>query len=164
MSYAANRDAMAARINSVADAGVVSNYRRSLTTWADFQTAFTCTIGGVMQVRGWSIAWESGDMTPETWMADGSRRMQGYQTWVARGYLGVKDSDATDRTFSALVEDVRTALVTMAAALTAPSIRQSHVPVMVRQNGFIELGAPGQGQALCHYAEISVTFLDSELV
>lgn len=164
MSYANNIAAIVARLNTVPNLGVISNYRRNITTWDSFNASFTININGVKQVRAADVSWESGDLSPAGSQSDGRERMAGMQTYVVRMYMGVKDADATDRTFSGLVEAVRTALVTFAAALVAPTPRQLAVPVVVRQNGFSILGGPGEGGALIHYAEISTTFYDSEIV
>lgn len=161
MSDAISRAALVARLNTVPDIGVVSGYRRAIVTWADFRAAFAATIGGVEQLRGWSVAWESGDLQPDAWQADGRLRMAGTQTYVARGYLGLSDADATDLTFAALVGAARDALATFGTVLPEP---QSHVPVFLRQNTFIELDIPGKGRGLCHYCELAITFRDTVIL
>lgn len=162
MSYADRRDAIVARLLSVPERGVVLDYRKAVTTWTDFKAAFTSAIGGRQVLRGWTVAWESGTLEPNGWAPPGDRiRMTGDQVFVVRGYMGHNAQEATDRTFSALVDAVMLALSTSAAAL---EVRQSHVPVSVRQNGFVELDAPGVGAVLCHYAEIGLRIRDERVV
>lgn len=160
MSYVDIRDAIEARLNTVDDIGVVSDFRRAITTYADFETAFVTTVDTNRQIRGWSIAWESGRYDPISWTASGAR-MQGPQTFVVRGYMSAQDSRATDREFSALIREVIAAVATCGASLTP---KQPWVPVELRTNGFAELAAPGEGVVLVHYCEIAVLIDDMEVV
>lgn len=158
---AAIRAAILARLDAVTNIGATNDYRRAVTTWTALEAAYTATIGGVKQVRGWSIAWESGQFTPGAWLTSAQMRVAGPQTYVVRGYMSSSDVDATDKTFALLLEDVAEALVTCMAALDP---RQSHVPVVLRQNGYAQFEIPGVGIGLVHYGELSVTVHDERAV
>ncbi len=161
-TYAQVRDAIVARLETVADIGNVQDYRRTAQTFAQLEAAFTATIGGQKQIRGWSVAWESAEWRPDGVTATGQMRMAGDEVWVVRGYMSAHDAGATDRVWSALIEQTMTALATCMAAL---SPRQSHVPVVLRQNAFAELDVPGVGTgAVVHTAEIAVTLRNERVV
>ncbi|MBV6425160.1 MAG: hypothetical protein NAOJABEB_02974 [Steroidobacteraceae bacterium] len=161
-TYADIRDAIEARLNTVANIGNVQDYRRVAQTYSQLDAAFTATIGGVKQIRGHSIAWESATWEPEGWQSAAQMRMTGDEVFVVRSYMSANDGQATDRTFSALVESMMSALVTCAASLTP---RASHVPVTLRQNGFATFDVPGIGEAaIIHYAEIAVTVPNQRVV
>lgn len=160
MSYETIRDAIEARLNTVTDIGVVSDYRRSITTYADFADAFTTTVGDDRQIRAWDIAWESGRYDPMGWTGTGMR-MRGPQTFIVRGYMSAQDSRATDREFSALIRSVIVAISKAGQALTP---RQEWAPVELRTNGFMSFEAPGIGTVLIHHCEIAITLDDEEVV
>lgn len=161
MSYAAIRDAIVARLETVTDIGRINDYRRGITTREAFDAAFVATIDGVRQVRGWDVAWESGEYRPNGWQDDGTMRMSGTHTYVVRGYLSQNDADGSDKVMSALVVNVMRALATCKAAIEP---RESHVPVTLRSNGFLTFEAPGFGGLLVNYTEIAITVLDDEVV
>ena len=63
--------------------------------------------------------------------------------------------------FSALIRLVIRALSTCMASAAR---RQSHVPVFLRSNVFMNFEAPSAGVALIHYCEIEVRVMDEEVV
>lgn len=161
-TYAQVRDAIAARLNTVSGIGNVQDYRRTAQTYAQLESAFTATISAQKQIRGWSIAWESGELTPSGIQGNGTMRMTGQETWVIRGYMSANDAQATDRTWSALIESVMAALTTCMAALIP---RQSHVQVLLRQNVFAVFDVPGVGQqAIVHMAELAVVLHNERVI
>lgn len=160
-TYEQLRDAIVARIASVPDVGVVNDFRRGVTTYEEFARAFTTSIAGQSVLRGWTVAWEAGVLTPDGWQADGRMRLRGPATYVVRGYAGVNDAAASERDFSALVRAVMLALATCQAALTP---RLSHVPVTLRQHTFLTWDVPGLGAVLAHHAEIAVEVQVEEVV
>jgi len=161
VSYEAIRDSIVARLNTVADIGVVNDYRRGVVTYSDFASRFTTTIGGVQQIRGWDVAWESSAFDPDTWLNDGTMRLAGQQIYVVRGYMGVNDAAATDKTFSSLIRLVLRALASCKATL-AP--KEARVPVMLRSNAFLNFEVPGLGTTLVQHCEIVVRVRDEEVV
>lgn len=160
MAYSDIRDAIEARLNTVTNIGIVSDYRRALTTYTGFADAFVTTISGNQQVRGWSIAWEDGVYEPMGITSTGMR-MRGAQTFVVRGYMSAQDSRATDKEFSALIRSVIVAISKSGQALTP---RQEWAAVELRTNGFMEFNAPGEGGVMIHYCEIAITLDDEEVV
>lgn len=161
MAYADVRDAIEARLLTVPNIGRVNDYRRGVKSFADMETAFLTTVDGQRQIRGWDITWESGGYSPEAWQSDGAMLMAGEQVYVVRGYMSQRDADATDREFSALIRLVMRAVATCMAAATR---RQSHVPVFLRSNAFLNFEVPTQGVALIHHCEIEVRVMDEETV
>ena len=160
-TYAQVRDSIVTQMNTVANIGNVQSYRRVATTYAQLEAAFVATIGGQKQIRGWDVAWESGELNAEGWQG-AQMRMTGPETYVVRGYMSSNDAQATDRTFSGFIEALMAALVTCMAALMP---RQSHVSVLLRQNGYMVFGAPGVGDnAVIHHAEIAVRIHNERVI
>lgn len=160
-TYDEIRDAIEARLLTVPDVGHVEDYRRAVTSYADLEAAYVATVGGVKQIRAWSIAWEAAELRPSGWQADGTMLMAGAGTFVVRGYMSANDAQASDKTFSALL---RLALRALATCMAGLSPRQSHVPVTLRTNGYLNFEVPGMGTALVHHAEIAVPVQLQEVV
>jgi len=160
-TYAQVRDSIVTQMNTVANIGNVQSYRRVATTYAQLEAAFVATIGGQKQIRGWDVAWESGELNAEGWQG-AQMRMTGPETYVVRGYMSANDADASDRTWSGLIEAAMAALVTCISALVP---RQSHVTVLLRQNGYMTFDVPGVGTAaIIHHAEIAVRIHNERVI
>ena len=161
MSYPDVRDVIKARLLTVSNIGVINDYRRGAKDWTAFSTAFMTTVALKQQIRGWDVAWESGQYAPEAWESGNQMLMAGEHVYVVSGYMSHRDGDATDREFSSLIQSVMKALVTCMASATR---RQSHVPVMLRSNAFLNFEVPTQGVALIHHCEIEVRVMDEETI
>ena len=98
-------DAIEARLNTVANIGVVHDRVRFSAAWDDYLDHFKTTIGGVDQIRGWQI------VVPE--IASTAQRMgaieREYRIEIF-GILGLADGSNTAATFIALVALVLDAL------------------------------------------------------
>lgn len=155
-SYSSIRDAIVARVNTIANIGKVYGYTRQVADWSAYLNLFTSTIGGVKQVRGWEVSW---DGVPET-DADMGRFGGSIETYsfTIRGKQGLDDSAATEQTFDDLIEAIRSDLRS-----------QSNLGVLAVHVGSIQVTVPvidnrQFGSVLCHFCEINVRMhVDSDL-
>ena len=109
MSEAAIRTAIYNAINGVAQVGLVYDYERHATEWGDFLDLFKSTIGGTAQIRGWMIGYR-GIQSVENSRFSGAGRIARTHRFQVLGVMGIDDSEATEKTFAALAEDVCDAL------------------------------------------------------
>lgn len=141
MAYLSIRDALAARLETVTDAGKVHQRGRYKPAWTTFIALFTATIGGTKQVRGWWPERERVEVVDDEFGQTNWRH-----TFVIRGVLGVNDETDSDATFGALVEAALTALtgITIAGAwsVSPPALRAQDMRLF--------------GEVLCHYCEIAI--------
>jgi hypothetical protein len=109
MSEATIRAAIYNAVNGVSDVGLVYDYERLVKDWSEFQSMFTTTINGTKQVRAWWVGYRG------IIEVDGSRfktpkRITRKHLFHIKGFMGIDDSEATEKTFAALAEDVCDAL------------------------------------------------------
>lgn len=109
MSEATIRTAIYNAVNGVTDIGLVYDYERHSNDWGAFLDFFKTTIDSTDQIRGWMIGYRG---IAET---DGSRfttpkRITRKHRFNILGVMGIDDSEATEKTFAALAEDVCDAL------------------------------------------------------
>lgn len=145
MSEATIRAQIKAELESVSNIGLVHDYDRLTTTWDELLARFKTTISGSDQIRAWTIQWSG--FEPGDPQAMGGAFVR-FHRFVIRGYLGLDDSAATEKTFSALVEDVCDELdgsATLHSLATYFDTFWTSVPVCE---------ARMFGGTLCHYAEI----------
>ena len=156
MSEATVRGHLKTILESVTNIGIVHDYRRLAKTWEAILSLSKTTIGGQEQIRGWEItceAWSEEYLEPH---AESTKKtlMRTY-TYKIRGYFGVKDSTATEKTAMIVVEDV------MEALNSSSVLHDENV-----HDGVVYYGQtpPAQldafraqlfGGILCHYAEIT---------
>ncbi len=102
MSVAAIRAQIKTILQGVTNIGQVHDYDRWEINWDDFLALFKSTVGGVAQIRGWTIHVHSdGSSYPGT-----NNVGQFEHLFLLRGYLGLNDSNATEKAFDDLVEAV----------------------------------------------------------
>jgi len=154
MSEATTRATIKAILESVSNVGVVHDYERWAGTIPDVTTAFVTTISGAKLVRGWTITCQS--WTPR-WVAydedeeaDGGLVDRTY-VYKIRGYFGLKDADATEKTVFALVEAVCDALDADKTLHDEEAFEGQTPPAT------LTVFEPRMfGGVLCHYAEITL--------
>ena len=114
MSEATIRTAIYNAVSGVTDIGLVYDYERHSNDWGDFLDFFKTTIGSTAQIRGWMIGYRG---IPES---SGGRfttpsRITRKHRFNILGVMGIDDSEASEKTFAALAEDVCDALDSDAA-------------------------------------------------
>ena len=143
MSEALIRAEIAGLLGSVTDVGRVYDYERWAADWATFIALFKTRINNVDQIRGWEIGRKA---APAEYNSNNEETTR-HQFFI-KGYMGVKDSDATGKTFDALIEAIRTKF-----------------RFNFRLNGKCEHAGPVSidlidtrtfGSVLCHYTELSL--------
>ncbi len=142
MSVANIRAQVKAILEGVADIGRVHDYDRWEVNWDEFLALFKATVGGIDQIRGWTIHSQSdGSAYPGTNNVGQFERL-----FLIRGYLGLKDDGATEKTFDDLVEAVQKAFM---GNYTLNGSAMNAEPPQVVTKEVRQLS-----DALVHYAEI----------
>ncbi len=93
-------------VNGVTNVGTVHDYVRYASDTSDFLDLFKTTISGSDVIRGWTVTCES--FPQEIIQFD--RGLLRHYTYKIRGYFGLDDSAASEKTAIAIVEDVVEAL------------------------------------------------------
>ncbi len=148
MSESAIRGQIYAVIGAIANIGMVYDYERWAADWVAFINFFKTTIGGVDQIRGWEISRRS---AAEKKIVIGVNISSHQKTHVflIRGYMGVNDAAATEKTFNALIEAIGAAF---RYNKKLNDTAMDHDYIQAETIGFRMFGG-----ALCHYAELSLT-------
>jgi len=148
MPEATIRTAIYNILGAVADIGKVYDYERWAADWTAFINLFKTTIGAVDQIRGWEISRRSvGEK--QAVIKIGSQAHEDDHLFVIRGYMGVSDANATEKTFNALIESIRTAFRDN-RNLNGACERHGRIQAPIIEFRLF-------GGALCHYAELNLT-------
>jgi hypothetical protein len=93
------RAAIAAKIATVANIGVVNDFERYTQQMSDLKTLFVANIGGSEILLGWNIR----RVTKRTvFVAIGRHAV--YNAWRIRGFMALNDDAASEKTFDDLIE------------------------------------------------------------
>lgn len=95
--YTDLRDRLVSVIQGVPDIGVVHGRTRYAADWSRYLDLFKTTVGGVNQVRGWTVSRESVEVTPARFQANEEN-----WTFVIRGMIGLADNLDTEGTLQDL--------------------------------------------------------------
>jgi hypothetical protein len=95
-------------ILTVDSVGDVYDYERYSKKWNTLRSLFTTTSGDVTRLRGWTITLASMEQEATTFGASDSTHV--IYTYRIRGFEGVDDANATEKSFCALALAVITAL------------------------------------------------------
>ena len=145
------RAAIKTIVDGVGNEGLVYDYERWQSTWQAYLTLFKTTIDSTDQIRAWTISCASFTQERIEFRTEGKAGILRTYQYIIRGYLGLDDSAATEKTAIALAEDVVEALD------DADTIRPPTA-------GFYD-AQPAQlrtfelrmfGDVLCHYIEIGI--------
>lgn len=140
MSEAAIRQQIYTTLSAVQSVGKVYDYERWAADWETFINLFKS--GG--KILGWEITRVGANTTT----IDNSEDEDQHQ-YLIRGYMGLQDSAASEKTFNALIEAIRDAFrrnfnLSGSCELTTPI----QVPI-IEPRSF--------GSVLCHYCEMRFT-------
>jgi hypothetical protein len=152
MSEANIRTQIYTILGNVANIGKVYDYERWAADWTTFINLFKTTIGAVDQIRGWEISRRGG---PAEDIAYGVIEVPHH--FLIRGFMGVSDADATEKTFNTLIESVRTAFLTKDTLNgTCRTIRyegKAGIQVDLIESRMF-------GSVFCHYTELSLYLVE----
>ncbi len=109
MSQATIRTAIYNAVNGVTNIGKVYDYERHSNDWSDFLDKFKTTISSTAQIRGWMVGYR-GIVEAEGGRFNAPGRISRKHRFQILGVMGIDDSEATEKTFAALAEDVCDAL------------------------------------------------------
>ena len=144
MSVAAIRAQVKSILQGVANIGQVQDYDRWEINWDNFLTLFKATIGGVDQIRGWTIHVQS-----EALSYPGTNNVGQFEhLFLLRGYMSLKDASGTEKTFDDLVEAVQKAFLGN-YSLNGSAMNAEPPQVMVKEVRQLS-------DVLVHYAEIQL--------
>ena len=141
MSESAIRTEIYNILSGVTDIGKVYDYERWAANWETFINFFKATISNVDQIRGWEI----GRKPPITEDYSCTKK----HTYFIRGYMAVKDSLATEKTFNALIESIAAAF---RAVKDLDNSALGHDLIQVEA-----LDTRMFGSVLCHFTELTLT-------
>ena len=140
-----------ARIKTIIDAVTNIGQTHDYTRWAIDESAFLdvakTTISTVDQIRVWMIDY-AGFVATSEWISR-SAEARRVHTFMIHGYLGLDDSAATAKTFSALAEAVCNALDDD-ATLNSDALSSSRVPCQLDVDHVMFYSK------LCHHATIAL--------
>jgi hypothetical protein len=145
MSESAIRTAIYNIVSNVTDIGKVYDYERWAKDWDVFINFFKATVNGVGQIRGWEI----GRKPPITEDYSCTKK----HTYFIRGYMAVKDSSATEKTFNALIESIAAAF---RAVKDLNNSAMGHDLIQVEA-----LDTRMFGSVLCHFTELTLTVYEN---
>jgi hypothetical protein len=151
MSESAIRTEIYNILSGVTDIGKVYDYERWAANWEAFINFFKTTIGAVDQIRGWELGRRSAK-EEKIVIGIGDDANEISHTYIIRGYMSVKDSLATEKTFNTLIEAVATAF---RAVPTLNGLAEDHLYIQVEV-----IDARMFGSVLCHYTELSLTVIE----
>jgi len=145
VSESAVRARIKAIVAAVEDVGQVHDYERWSAEWDAFLGHFQKTIEGTDYIRGWTISCSAVMQERMDW--DQNRRTYRY---VIRGYWGLDDSVATEKTALAKA-------ISVVEALDASTALHESAGTYEATLASIERFEPRLfGGTLCHYAEITL--------
>lgn len=142
MAYSTLLAQIKSAVEGVSNIGVVRDYVRSWSSDREFLDLFQTTVGSTDQIRGWTITRDAVQNVRYT--TGGQHQVQ--HLFVIRGYLGMQDGTATEKTFQALIDLVVDALDDK---ITLSNNVRTSGPVTVPTIAHAEFGT-----VTCHYAEI----------
>lgn len=147
MSEAAIRAAIKSTLESVSGMGTVHDYVRWADNWGDFLSLFKTESN---KINGWCFSRVKTPMLQRT-----IGEVERAYIYTLRGYYGLKDSDATEKTFQALIEAAQEAFLTDE---TLGGACETTRPDSGPMNGAVGLQADiveirKFGTVLCHYFE-----------
>jgi hypothetical protein len=149
-----------AAIDTVTNVGATYDYERFADDWTTLLTLYQVTIGGVDQLRGWTIALQGTESEMIGFGLSGTEVEQVTYRVKVRGLLRVNDASESQKTFEALILAVKAALETSTALhdndlSKGASGRWAMDPV---QMPLIDMRV--FGTVLCHYGELDLRIVE----
>jgi hypothetical protein len=141
LSEAAIRAKIYEKLSAVSGIGKVYDYERWNADWGQFISYFHDATS--KRILGWEICRRN---APASYDSNAEETTK--HTFVIRGYMGVKDQDATEKLFNALIEAVREAF---RLDFTLGGLCEMAGPVsadIIDTRSFAGV--------LCHYCELSL--------
>lgn len=136
-------------VNAVSNIGLVYDYERWVPEWSKYLDLFKTTISSVEVIRAWTITCQS--FVPVEIATMGNQKVETNFVYKIRGYFGLDDANASEKTAIAIAEDVVEALnadTTLHGASYAASGEHALAELTLFEPRFF-------GDVLCHYIEIT---------
>ena len=145
MSESTIRTAIYDTVRVVSSVGKVYDYERWTVDWSDFLDLFKSTTGIIL---GWEVSyhgWEPPEPGAFGDLPEGFRS----HLFMVQGYMGLDDSEESEKTFAALVETIANALDDDTTLHGSTYYHCSMAAAPIEHRVF--------GGVLCHYAAIGIT-------
>jgi hypothetical protein len=139
-------------LDTVTNVGRTHDYLRWAIDETAFDDLFGTSVSDTDQYRGWMIAW-LGFTQEEPYTGRDSDQYRTH-TFQIDGYLGLKDSKATEKTFAALTEAVCNAL-DADSTINSSDFAHMRMPVQCIADSRLFYGK------LCHHAEITLQVVET---
>jgi len=152
MTQATIRARLKVTLDTVTNVGRTHDYLRWSIDESAFIDLFGTTIGTDDQFRGWMITWR-GFEQEEPYTGRDSDQYRTH-TFQLDGYLGLKDSTATEKTFAALAELVCNTL-DADGTLNSSAFAHTREPTQCIVDERVFYGK------LCHHAEIMLQVVET---
>lgn len=140
MSESAIRTAIFNILNGVANIGKVYDYDRWSADWGTFINLFKDTSG---KICGWEICRKSAKADYDDNAEESTTHL-----YIMRGYMSLKDSSATEKTFNLLIEAIRNAF---RFNFSLNNNCEFAGPVIIEV-----IDVRSFGSVLCHYSELNL--------
>ena len=144
--YTELRDRVVSVIQGIPDIGIVHGRTRYAADWTKYLELFKTSIGGVNQIRGWTVSRDAVESSPARFQAN-------EESWVfvIRGMIGLSDGLDTEGTLQELADLVRRALDTHTDLGVSNVVDYGVGPASMR------VCEPRMfGSTLCNYCEITL--------
>ena len=142
------RDAIKAKILTVADIGTVHTYQRYAKEASKFATLYK--FGDPARIQGWNIS----RVSTRELLTDIDRHAV-FHSWRIRGYMSLEDADATEELFDTKIEQIRDAfradddLGDLIFSCVNPESLEAGVQVLDQRPVLL-------AGVLCHHAELGL--------
>lgn len=143
MSEALVRQHIYTTLAAVTGIGKVYDYGRWAADWQTFINLFKTTVSAKDQIRGFEISRKA---APAVYDSNGEETT--VHRYLIRGYMSVSDADASEKTFTALIEAVRAAF---RFDFTLGGLCEDSGPLSLDVQDERMFGG-----VLCHYCELSL--------
>lgn len=150
MSEADIRQQIYTIVSGISNIGKVYDYERWAADWTAFINLFKATIGGVEQIRGWEISRKSASEKQIVIKTVGASQMfEDSHVYAIKGYLRVNDSEASEKVFNLLIENIKSAFREN-RNLNGKAQRHDLIQAPLIETRIF-------GDVLCHCAELNLT-------
>lgn len=148
MSESAIRTEIYNILSGVASIGKVYDYERWTKDWKAFIDLFKDSTGKIL---GWEISRGKAGEEKIT-IGIGNNEDERAHTYIIRGYMAIDDSEATEKTFNALIEAAATAFRAKRTLNESAEDNQGLQCDVIDARTF--------GGVLCHYAELRLVAIE----
>jgi len=157
MSESQIRSQLNTLVSAVSDTGYVYDYQRYANQWDSFLSLYGKQVGDKMIIKGWSISCDRISLDERPWddnPTNSSALFSLDYSYILRGFYGVDDSEATEKTALAVAIDVMQAIIEGRDTIADPANSAGVEYVNLPSLDVFEIRL--FGGVACHYAQITL--------